>query len=377
MKFRTIVITKKVIAVFLILAVFIPAACFIIKISCGKTEPTFNISEEDILYEGMPEEAQDFNAAGFIKKLLGLEPDKIMAQYLSSPSDLNDTSSENPTPEQNAENPNGENNPAPEESPSPAPIQSSAPASMPSKEQISSGAGLTMSNATSYSEDLNSLCAQELTFSIQQNTEPQVLVVHTHSTECYDGDAMQGDSERNTDESKNVMAVGQVICDTLKEYGIESIHDKTVHDYPTYQGAYTRTLKTIESNLNAYPSIKVVLDVHRDAFVYKDGRKLRVASDINGVPTAQVMLVVGTDSMGLYHPKWRENLKLAAKIQSAANIMYPGLMRSIDLRTERFNMHMTTGSLLLEVGSNGNTLAEALEGGKDAASALAAVLLAG
>ena len=78
--------------------------------------------------------------------------------------------------------------------------------------------------------------------------------------------------------------------------------------------------------------------------------------------------------MGLWHENWQENLKFAAKIQNAAEIMYPGVMRPINLRKERFNEHMTKGSLILEVGSNGNTLAQAKEGGKDVARAIAAVL---
>ena len=188
---------------------------------------------------------------------------------------------------------------------------------------------------------------------------------------------MSGETERTTDNARNVVAVGNVICGKLEEYGIKTVHDTTVHDYPSYQGAYTRTLKTIESNLKKYPSIKAVLDVHRDAFVYSDGSKLKVSYNRDGQETAKVMLVVGTDSMGLAHPGWRNNFMLAAKIQNAAEIMYPGLMRPIDLRRERFNMHMTSGSLLLEVGSNGNSLAEALEGGAEIGEAIAAALLNG
>jgi stage II sporulation protein P len=96
---------------------------------------------------------------------------------------------------------------------------------------------------------------------------------------------------------------------------------------------------------------------------------------VNGVSTAKVMIVCGTDAMGLEHPYWRENFKLASKIQNAAQIMYPGMMRPINLRRERFNMHTTKGSLLFEIGSNGNTLDQAIEGGRNTAEAVAAVLL--
>lgn len=369
MKLKTFFVTKKTIAVFLVSVMIITGLCIFRKNIKTAAKTTFVVSEEDILSEGLPKEMQEINVGETVKGFLGLEPKEIMAQYLNISSDVEDVPNTTVTPiVESTAVPQDEMS---KETEVPNSI------SLPSKEQICVAENLKLSNATSYSVDINSICAQELVFRVEVNSEPQVLVVHTHSTECYDGDAMQSDSERNTDEQKNVIAVGEAICDVLREHGIESVHDKTVHDYPTYQGAYTRTLKTIENNLQAYPSIKVVLDVHRDAFVYNDGSKLRVAADINGLPTAQVMIVVGTDSMGLYHPNWRENLKLAAKMQNAANIMYPGLMRSIDLRTERFNMHMTTGSLLLEVGSNGNTLNEAIEGGRAAAHALAAVLLAG
>ena len=116
------------------------------------------------------------------------------------------------------------------------------------------------------------------------------------------------------------------------------------------------------------------MDIHRDGYVYADGTKLQKTTEINGEKTAQVMIVSGTDSMGLENPNWRENLKLGTKIQSAASIMYPTLMRPVNLRKERFNLHLTTGSLLIEVGANGNTLEEAIRGGHYFAKALAAVL---
>lgn len=250
---------------------------------------------------------------------------------------------------------------------------SSGEPAFPTKEQIAAAGELSINNATDYSVDLKELCAGNLEFSID-NDGPQVLIVHTHTTECYNGDQMPGETERTTDKEKSVAAVGDVIAETLEKYGIGVYHDTTFHDYPSYQGSYTRSLTTVTDILNKYPSIKIVLDVHRDAFVYTDGTRLRVVDENADVPTAQVMLVSGTDSMGLANPDWRENLKFAAKIQNAAEIMYPGLMRSIDLRTERFNLHMTKGSLILEVGSNGNTLEEAKNAGHDVARAIAAVL---
>ncbi len=372
MLFKTIRITKTKIAVTLCAAVIAAAAVFV-RLN-GDTVAVFNETGseyEEILAEGLPAADDGFDIKGFINNILGFDtekPETVIGEFSAA-----FKGSGSSTPPSETEAP-AQTTPSPEAEPEPTtpPV---SPA-FPSKAEIAAGVDLSINNATSYSVDLQQLCAQELGFSVEKNSEPQVLIVHTHTTECYNGDAMNGETERNTDEEKNVIAVGNVIAETLESNGIHCVHDKTVHDYPTYQSAYTRTLSTIDYNLKHYPGIKVVLDVHRDAYIYPDGSKLTVSCDINGVSTAQVMLVLGTDSLGLSHPEWRQNLALAAKIQSAANIMYPGMMRPINLRRERFNMHMTTGSLLLEIGSNGNTLEEAKEGGRNIANAISAALTA-
>ncbi len=242
------------------------------------------------------------------------------------------------------------------------------------KAEICEGKNISLNNATDYEIDMEALCKEDLNFKLT-NEDVEVLIVHTHTTECYTGDEMDGASDRTTNEEKNVIAIGNIIKETLEGYGIKVYHDKTFHDYPSYQGSYTRSLATVNSMLNKYPEIKVVLDVHRDAFVYEDGTKLTVTRKNAKVPTSQVMIVSGSDSMGLENPNWRENLKFAAKIQSAAQVMYPGLMRSVNLRSERFNLHTTTGSLIIEVGSNGNTLEEAKNAARCIGRAISAVLL--
>lgn len=377
MKFKTIVITrKKVIFTFVCVGITLLAVCIAALVwTSEKTAAVFKYEEEsyeEILKKGLPaENKDDFSAKKIISKIIGFDfesPQTIIESYSAS--------FENVQANNDNEQEIADVAPVPEmtEKPSETQIPVQTPEiTLPDKQQICSSVGLSLNNATNYSVDIDSMCGEELDFNISDDG-PQVLVVHTHTTECYDGDQMSGETERTTDGSHNVVEIGNVICQTLESYGIKTCHDTTYHDYPSYQGAYTRTLGTISSRLKEYPSIKVVLDIHRDAFIYSDGSKLTVSCEQNGVSTAQVMLVCGTDSMGLEHNKWRENLKLAAKIQNAAEIMYPGLMRPINLRTERFNMHMTTGSLLLEVGSNGNTLEEAKAGGIDVARAIAAVL---
>ncbi|MCD8390307.1 MAG: stage II sporulation protein P, partial [Firmicutes bacterium] len=372
MKFRAFVITKNSMIVGALCLAAVAAICAVFARLPHYENGALN---ESMLKRGIADD-EELNIADKIKSFLGISDPAAIAENEMGVRPETSEDAENETAP-DAENDAAEeidesldNESAGEETD--AEFAESAPsAAFPSKEEISAGGHLSMNNATDYDVDLEALCAAELGFSITDDG-PQVLVVHTHTTECYDGDQMSGETERTTDESKNVVAVGEVICQTLEKYGIKTYHDRTYHDYPTYQGAYTRELTTVTSILEQYPSIKVVLDVHRDAFIYEDGSKLKVDRENAECPTAKVMIVAGTDSMGLYHPNWRENLKLAAKLQNAAEIMYPGLTRSIDLRQERFNMHMTTGSLLLEVGSNGNTLEEALNAGENIAEALAA-----
>jgi stage II sporulation protein P len=112
--------------------------------------------------------------------------------------------------------------------------------------------------------------------------------------------------------------------------------------------------------MKKYPSVKCVFDVHRDAIVDENDNKIKFTTEINGEKVSQIMIVSGSDQLGLSNPHWEENLSLALKIQKALDDKYPGLMRPVNLRKERFNMHKTYGSLIFEVGTHGNTLDEAL-----------------
>ena len=148
------------------------------------------------------------------------------------------------------------------------------------------------------------------------------------------------------------------------------LHDTTYHDYPNYNGSYANSLKTVESYLAKYPSIDIVLDIHRDGIETEDGQKMAVKTEIDGVSYAKLMIVAGTDACGLYHPLWQENLKFAAMLQQTLNGFSESLMRPLNLRYERFNQHLTKNSLIIEVGSNGNTLDEAIRSAKLLAKAL-------
>lgn len=235
---------------------------------------------------------------------------------------------------------------------------------------------MKISNLSGLEADATSLTREPLRFNIEKNETPQILIVHTHTTESYTNSDTNtyivSDSDRSLDENKNITMVGNAMEEVFKNAGICAIHDKTVHDYPSFNGAYTRSLATMRSNIEAYPSIKIVLDVHRDGIVKDDGTKVKVVADIKGEKVAQCMFVIGSNAK-LTHDNWQENLKLACKIQQLANEMYPGLMRPIILRGERFNQQISTGSIIIEVGSNGNTLEEAILGGKYIAEVIASL----
>ena len=208
--------------------------------------------------------------------------------------------------------------------------------------------------------------------------EPQVLIVHTHGSESYTmppGEEYEESGEsRTTDTAYNVVRVGDEIARVLGERGISVVHDRTLHDYPEYNGAYDRSLGSIESYLEKYPSISIVLDIHRDAIYDGEGNPYKVVSPVAEGRAAQMTFVIGTDGSGLPNDNWQENLKLAAAVQNTLLEDYPTLMRPITVRNSRYNQHCTTGSLLVEVGAAGNSLDEALLSARLLAGGLAETL---
>lgn len=253
--------------------------------------------------------------------------------------------------------------------------------SYPIKEVDSAQSGgtskITIRNETSFSINIDEMLNEPLKFDMKGDT-PKVLIVHTHGTESYSPEGAStyetDKSDRALDKEKNVVKVGTAIKAVLEENGIAVIHDTTLHDHPDFNGSYENSRKTVEGYLRKYPNICMVLDVHRDAFIYDDGSKAKFATEVNGVKAAQLMLVVGTNGGGLEHPEWRENMKLALKLQKKICEKYPKLMRGVNLRKERFNGHLTYGSLIIEVGSSGNTLSEAVSGAQFAAKEIAGFL---
>ncbi len=235
-----------------------------------------------------------------------------------------------------------------------------------------SGKGISFRNETGYTPDVAVSLAQKLGFCVEDG-KPEVLIMHTHTSEAYAESA----GARSTDNTKNVVQVGSVLAKKLKEYGISVVHDTTRNDSPSYNGSYSKAMKSIAAQIERHPSIEIVLDVHRDyAEQTKNGEKvqLKPVTEIDGESVAQVMLVVGTDGLGLTHPDWKENLAFAIQIQEQLQKKSSKLARPINVRRERFNQHMTRGSLILEMGTAGNTVSECERAAEYVAEAIASVL---
>lgn len=220
-----------------------------------------------------------------------------------------------------------------------------------------------------HSIDVAQELAKQPAVKIQKNGEPQVLIYHTHTTEAFLGDT------RTTDKSRSVCAVGDEIAEQLEAAGIGVIHDTTYHDYPAYNGSYDRSVVTMANYLGKYPGIQVTLDIHRDAMSRSDGTQYKPTAVIDGKKAAQVMIISGCDDTGdLGFPNWEYNLRLAVRLQKSLSDLYPGLARPLDFCARRYNENMTKGSLLIEIGTNANTLDEAKYSGELLGKALAAVL---
>lgn len=204
---------------------------------------------------------------------------------------------------------------------------------------------------------------------IKRTSSPQVLIYHTHTTESYDF------SERTTDKTKSVCAVGDEIAKQLEAAGIGVLHDTTYHDYPAYDGSYDRSKVTMLSDLKKYPGIQVTLDIHRDAMHRSDGTYLKTTAVVDGKKAAQCMIVAGCDDDGtLGFPNWEYNLRLALRLQKCVSDNYPGLARPLDFGATIYNENITKGSLLIEIGTDANTLDESKYTGQLLGKALAQVL---
>ncbi len=214
---------------------------------------------------------------------------------------------------------------------------------------------IELTYAVEKSPDIPALLRRELTWDLR-GSEPAVLILHTHSTESYtrrEEPYEETSSWRTLDENYNMLSLGSYLGQLLAQQGIPVVQDRTLHDYPSYNGSYVHARKSIQEYLEEYPSIQLVLDLHRDASG-SEGRQLRTTVQTESGTSAQLMLVLGTN-----HEGYEENLSLALKLHALLEAATPGIMRPLQLRAQRFNQDVSPGALLIEVGAAGNYHSEA------------------
>ncbi len=246
----------------------------------------------------------------------------------------------------------------------PLPTQPTQPSPPPQSATVFSPADANLVQVHSYcgyAPEVEAWLEQPLSWELKQDA-PTVLIVHSHGTESYENtEGYQESSDyRTRDENYNVVSVGDALVRLLEAGGVRALHDRQLHDYPSYSDSYANSRSSVQAYLDQYPTIRLVLDLHRDAVTNDDGDQLKYTVQTDKGAAAQLMLVVGTDAGGLSHAKWPENMSLAVKFHAQLEKLCPGICRPISFRTQRFNQDLSTGALLVEVGAAGNTRQEAL-----------------
>ena len=238
--------------------------------------------------------------------------------------------------------------------------------------------GVTVNNEGKKNFDIEKLLSEKSEIAVDKTKKYQVLIVHTHATESYN--VYNTDYYDNTmkfrsdDNNQNMIHIGNIIASKLENAGYGVVHDKTQHDNPDYNHSYDSSNISIHSYLEKYPEIQIVLDVHRDTVITSSKTKYRAVAEINGETSSQVMILLGSGSEKYPNSHWEENLKFSLMIQKTAAERYPGLMRPILLRNYLYNQDITPGSILVEVGTCGNTPEEAERGAGYFAECLIEVL---
>ena len=250
-----------------------------------------------------------------------------------------------------------------------SPPAATLPPTEPTLPSYSDAEDLDLYYASTENPDIPALLAKPLVWNLREGG-PAVLIIHTHTTESYtrvDEPYQESAAWRTVDEGYNMLSIGDLVGSVLEENGIGVVHDRELHDYPSYNGSYVRTRKALQDYLKEYPSIRLVLDLHRDAA--GDGQnQMRTYAAVDGESSAQLMLVMGTN-----YDTYPDNLSLALKVQAQLDAQCPGITRPLQLRAARFNQDLCPGALLVEVGAAGNTHPEARLAAKELAKAIVAL----
>ncbi len=223
---------------------------------------------------------------------------------------------------------------------------------------------ITVRNTTSsHSINIEKSLNEKAKLNISDKSQPTVLIFHTHTTESYqmtnEGWYTRSYPTRHNEKNQNMVRVGDAICQELEKSGIGVIHDTEIHDLK-YTGAYDNSRKTVEKILKENPTVQIVLDVHRDAIEQSDGTKIKPTFTYNGKKAAQLMIIAGCqDGKVKDFPNWEQNLTFALQLHEKTETMFPKMMRPILFSARKYNMDVVPCSVLLEFGSDSNTLAEA------------------
>ena len=230
-----------------------------------------------------------------------------------------------------------------------------------------------------HDEEITEILSTPFKAKVKDITKPTVLIYHTHTTESfeeYDSDVYDTrNTWRSTDNTKNMAYVGEALASELKKYGINVIHDVTQHDYPSYNGSYERSRETVKKYLDEYPEIIFTIDIHRDGIVRKDKSVVKPTAIIDGKKYAQLMIIAPCGNSQIKVPRWKENFRLAVELTQIISNENKDIMRPVFLAHRFYNLDLRTGSLLFEIGSNGNTLEEAVNTAKFIAKPIAEYII--
>ena len=207
-----------------------------------------------------------------------------------------------------------------------------------------------------------------------RDSEPKILIYHTHTTEAYTATKaspyVQTSTYRTRDAGKSVIAVGEALAERLRtQYGFSVIHDITDHEPPSLKTAYDRSEQTMLSYLERYPSLVLFIDIHRDASSDTSDYVM-----VDGLPTARLMCVVGQGTKYAEKPDFETNYALASTLTENLRHIDKRLARDVRVKTGRYNQHVGQMNLLIEVGHNANTLEQALNAVPSLAESLALAL---
>jgi len=206
---------------------------------------------------------------------------------------------------------------------------------------------------------------------VLRGSAPKVAVIHTHSSEAY---RPTSGADYCWGRPDGVIKVGAALIEELSgKLGVSAVHSSAIHDYPNWTKSYSAAYDTMKSLIKSYPTVDVVLDIHRDSLPASKSKLKTAACD--GEKVARVLFVVTDDSSGLAHPNWRRNYEFALKLSAQLESMYPGVTRGVAIHKHaRFNQHLHDRAIIVEIGGTSNTIEEANRSARLVARALARVI---